>query len=81
MPDIDASVVRQRADTLRASVERLLVEYHAQVVGPVTVSVGIARFPDHGRYAVALLREADAALYRAKAEGRNRVCEADGPSA
>jgi diguanylate cyclase (GGDEF)-like protein len=81
MPDIDASVVRQRANALRASGERLLVEYHAEVVGPVTVSVGIARFPDHGRDAVALLREADAALYRAKAEGRNRVCEAAGPSA
>lgn len=36
----------------------------------VGVSVGISMFPEHGQDADSLLQQADAALYRAKAEGR-----------
>jgi len=38
---------------------------------PVHASVGIARFPAHGRTAQDLLRAADAAMYHAKAAGKN----------
>lgn len=44
--------------------------------GHTTVSIGVATFPDDGRVARALVDVADAALYRAKAEGRDRVVEA-----
>jgi len=43
----------------------------------VTVSVGAAVYPDHGLSAGDLLAAADAALYRAKGNGRNRVEEAE----
>lgn len=39
----------------------------------VSVSVGVSLFPDHERDAEALLRAADAALFRAKALGRNQL--------
>jgi diguanylate cyclase (GGDEF)-like protein/PAS domain S-box-containing protein len=39
----------------------------------VNVSVGVAIFPDHGRDAEAIVAHADAAMYRAKALGGNRV--------
>ena len=39
---------------------------------PVTVSLGISIFPDHGESAEALLSEADARLYEMKAQGRRR---------
>ena len=39
-----------------------------------SVSIGIALFPDNGDEPSALLSHADAALYRAKAEGRDCVC-------
>jgi diguanylate cyclase (GGDEF)-like protein len=45
-------------------------------IGEITVSVGVATFPDHGRDRDALIRLADGALYWAKEQGRNRVCVA-----
>jgi GGDEF domain-containing protein len=37
------------------------------------MSAGIAAFPDHGTTGEVLTQAADAALYRAKTEGRDRV--------
>lgn len=42
--------------------------------GKVTASMGVATFPDDGEDATALLSHADQALYRAKHDGRNKVC-------
>ena len=41
--------------------------------GGITISAGIAEFPDHGHTAEAVISSADEALYEAKREGRNRV--------
>ncbi|WP_039754346.1 GGDEF domain-containing protein, partial [Chromobacterium haemolyticum] len=43
----------------------------------VTLSVGLALCPLHGTDAGSVVSAADAALYRAKKEGRDRVCVAD----
>lgn len=43
-----------------------------------TLSVGIAAYPGHGTEAARLIRQADEALYRAKARGRNRIEVAPG---
>lgn len=43
---------------------------------PITCSVGVSSFPVHGRTLEALLRSADAAMYVAKTQGRNRVVAA-----
>ena len=42
----------------------------------MTLSLGVASYPQHGATAEEVLRTADRALYRAKAEGRDRVCVA-----
>ncbi len=44
---------------------------------PLTISLGVACHPEHGRTVAALTAAADAALYRAKRSGKNRVCVAD----
>ncbi|CAN5574853.1 MAG: GGDEF domain-containing protein [Acidobacteriota bacterium] len=40
----------------------------------VTISIGVASFPDDSSDPIELIEMADSALYRAKREGRNRVC-------
>jgi diguanylate cyclase (GGDEF)-like protein len=40
----------------------------------ITISIGVAAFPDDGRDPIELIELADSALYRAKRNGRNRVC-------
>ncbi|HLX79235.1 MAG TPA: diguanylate cyclase [Burkholderiales bacterium] len=66
-------IVWQRAEALRQSVRKLEVGRNGQQFGPVTLSVGIALFPDQGESGHAVLHAADAALIRSKQEGRNRV--------
>jgi len=54
------------------------IEAHAFVLDDVsirvTISIGIATAPGRGKSLKGLVAEADRALYRAKEEGRNRVC-------
>ena len=46
---------------------------HAGNEFSVTISQGLAQFPDHGRTVEDLIAAADGALYAAKAAGRNCV--------
>ena len=50
--------------------------HQGQSLGMITVSVGVATLPRHGTSPKDLLEAADAALYRAKCEGRDRVVDA-----
>lgn len=72
LPNASPEDTMQRAEHLRQGVKRLTVE-HPQSLGIITVSVGVACFPDHGLSTEALLQAADSALYQAKATGRDRV--------
>jgi diguanylate cyclase (GGDEF)-like protein len=42
----------------------------------ITISIGIATFPEDGVIAETIIKEADLALYKAKQEGKDRVCSA-----
>jgi two-component system cell cycle response regulator len=43
----------------------------------ITISLGIATFPDNGAGALEIVQKADQALFRAKLSGRNRTCVFD----
>src|SRR5438552_3869200 len=58
---------------LREEVAKLELRYDDRPLGPVTVSLGVAAFPDHAKESGELLRCADEALYLAKQTARNRV--------
>lgn len=62
------------AESLREQVEKTFQEGRGRLKKEVTVSVGISLYPRHGMSEIELIRSADQQLYRAKSEGRNRVC-------
>jgi diguanylate cyclase (GGDEF)-like protein len=76
----DLKATHARAERIRAKIRDLAILHHGQSVGIVTVSVGVAALPEHGIASKILLEAADAALYRAKREGRDRVVVADSPA-
>src|SRR5206468_313856 len=71
LPDTTQDGAAEFTDRIRA---RLVAE--AFPGGKVTMSIGIAEFPAHGDTPDAVIASADAALYRAKREGRDRVTRA-----
>jgi diguanylate cyclase (GGDEF)-like protein len=73
MPRANLEAACRRAEHLRQTVKQLQIEHHDQPLGVVTLSAGVAVFPEHGESSSSVMRAADAALYRAKAQGRDRV--------
>ncbi|MGM0451084.1 MAG: sensor domain-containing diguanylate cyclase, partial [Pseudomonadota bacterium] len=71
--DVDREKAVSIAERLR---ERIAESPSSTTEGeiPFTVSIGIAGFAPEDRSHEAVLQRADKALYRAKSEGRNRVC-------
>jgi diguanylate cyclase (GGDEF)-like protein len=72
LQDTDEMVALDIAERMRSGIERLAIGFDGKKV-PVTASFGVAgRTPATGSFDD-LLREADTALYVAKANGRNRI--------
>lgn len=76
MPEADATSAIARAEAIRRAVSQSTISHNGVTLGPVTVSIGVAAFPHDGVTPELLFEVADALLYRAKAEGRNRVVHA-----
>lgn len=73
LPDAPPSIACERAEQLRLAVKHMEVIHRDQRLAAVTISIGVAAFPEHGSSVDDLLQSADEALYRAKREGRDRV--------
>jgi diguanylate cyclase (GGDEF)-like protein len=74
LPDADMEATRQRAERIREVAKQMRVRNGERVLDTVTLSLGIASFPQNGVSREVLLQIADVALYRAKDGGRDRVC-------
>lgn len=62
------------ANRIRKAVEKApFPDEHVQPLGKLTVSVGLATFPEDADNLIDLIEKADTALYEAKHQGRNRV--------
>lgn len=66
-------VTVERAELVRAAIEKHEFVYKGRNLASVTASLGVAVYPDGGDTAATLLKTADTALYIAKESGRNRV--------
>lgn len=64
------------AERMRAAVEAI-----EGMPRRITISIGVASFPEHGQDADELLAQADTGLYAAKHRGRNRVCTPEAQTA
>jgi len=75
LPGADAAGAAPLAERVRAAIEGSQVVFEGARLA-VTVSVGVAAWPEDGREIETLLAAADRALYAAKQDGRNRVAAA-----
>ncbi len=77
MPEISTRAAFDRAELLRRMVGDLSLRFHGQALRQITISIGLAMYPDNSDNPEELLRSADHAMYAAKHKGRNRVVAVD----
>lgn len=74
LPETGHDEALEIAERIRRSVAQRVFDFDdASQPVRVTISMGVATFPDHGKDANDLVHRADLAVYRAKLQGRNRV--------
>lgn len=75
LPETDADGARRVAEAVRQAVEEEAIAHDGSPLGHVTISLGAATvIPDRTEQPSDLIALADERLYRAKEEGRNRLC-------
>lgn len=79
--DADPKTLAAWAEEMRATVAGVRVDHRGLPMPAVTISAGIALYPQDGQTAPEVIDSADAALYAAKLAGRNRVLAAGVPPA
>ena len=73
LPDTSLDIASQRTVEIHEGVKKLKLYTGDRRVDEITVSCGVAVFPENGANAEALLRAADEALHHAKAQGSDRI--------
>lgn len=75
LPELDHEQALQLADRIRRTVEAHAISYQQKTIN-ITVSIGVATYPEHGSSIDELVSAADGAMYKAKKAGRNRIASA-----
>lgn len=76
-PEITVQAAFERAEKIRIDMSAIRVRLRGEPLGQITISVGIAMYPQNGASLDQLLRAADRSLYEAKHRGRNQTVIAD----
>jgi diguanylate cyclase (GGDEF)-like protein len=74
MPAATAAQAVARLEPLRCRLTETGIYHEGRMLQPVSASIGVAEFPTDGDSTAELLAAADAAMYRCKKSGRNRIC-------
>jgi len=77
LPGASQEIIQERAELLQEHTRHLNIQFDGRTLEPITLSLGVAVSPKDGATSALILRSVDAALYRAKHEGRNRVVVAN----
>ncbi len=80
LPTANLEAAQTRAENLRLKMKELTVLHLGRSMGMVTISIGVAALPQHGKSPKELIAAADAALYEAKRGGRDQVVTALSPA-
>jgi diguanylate cyclase (GGDEF)-like protein len=72
-PDLSDKYAKEMAERLCDHVRQINLEIEEANISRITISVGMAIYPEHGHNSEELLRAADEALYQAKAHGKNQA--------
>ena len=82
LPDTSAKSSTLVAERIRKAVMSMVVPSNTEKPLPqLTVSIGVAAFPEHGQTLEEIIQASDKALYESKRSGRNRVTAASTPEA
>ncbi len=73
LPEISRELAMERAEAIRKSVAHLRMKYRGEPLRQISISVGLAMYPNPARDTADLLRMSDQALYEAKHAGRDRI--------
>ena len=73
LPESSPEDTFKRAEALREEIKKMEMVFQGQILGSITMSMGIATYPESGTRMEELLRVSDTALYKAKQEGRDKV--------
>lgn len=75
LPETSMKDALKQAERLHQQVSHLQLNYQQKILGKITISIGIAIYPEDGVDSQSLINAADIALYQAKNSGRNKtVC-------
>ncbi len=75
LPETSRKHANQLAENIRQDVAEFPFKgRESQVTGSVTISIGVATYPEDGSDGASLIKHADDLLYKAKNSGRNQVC-------
>ena len=73
MPDVDIDNAILCAERIRTGIKNMHLKHDNRQLDSISISIGIACYPDNGSDAEGLIRAADKALYQAKESGRDCV--------
>ena len=77
LPELATEEALVRAESLRHMVSEMRIYHRGEALREVTISIGVAVYPNNGDTLEQLLSLSDRALYEAKHLGRNRVVLAE----
>ncbi|MBA2651321.1 MAG: diguanylate cyclase [Tatlockia sp.] len=76
LPDTNGDAALKKAEILRTEIKQLKLKYRGKVLPAISISAGIAVYPDNGTDGRSLIAAADIALYKAKSSGRDKIVSA-----